>query len=127
MRYMLLLYIDRRPEPGTPEADAAFREIAAFHAECRRRGVLVDSDPLHGPETATTVRIRDGETLHVDGPFAETTEWLGGYFVIDCPSLDDALEIAALCPTARTGSVEVRPVVQIEARAREVDKRAAAG
>ena len=125
MRYMLLLYVDDRPEPGTPEADAAFREIAAFHAECRRRGVLVDSDPLQGPEAATTVRIRDGETLATDGPFAETTEWLAGYFVVDCPSLDEALEVAALCPTARTGSVEVRPVIDVGARARDAAARAA--
>ena len=125
MRYMLLLYVDDRPEPGTPEADAAFREIAAFHAECRRRGVLVDSDPLHGPEAATTVRVRDGETLAIDGPFAETTEWLAGYFVIDCPSLDEALEVAALCPTARTGSVEVRPVIDVGARARDAAAHAA--
>ena len=125
MRYMLLLYVDDRPEPGTPEADAAFREIAAFHAECRRRGVLVDSDPLHGPEAATTVRIRNGETLATDGPFAETTEWLAGYFVVDCPSLDEALEVAALCPTARTGSVEVRPVIDVGARARDAAAHAA--
>ena len=125
MRYMLLLYVDDRPEPGTPEADAAFREIAAFHAECRRRGVLVDSDPLHGPEAATTVRIRGGETLATDGPFAETTEWLAGYFVVDCPSLDEALEVAALCPTARTGSVEVRPVIDVGARTGEEAARAA--
>ena len=123
MRYMLLLYVDDRPEPGTPEADAAFREIAAFHAECRRRGVLVDSDPLHGPETATTVRIRGGETLATDGPFAETTEWLAGYFVLDCPSLDEALEVAALCPTARSGSVEVRPIMDVGARVRDAAAR----
>ena len=125
MRYMLLLYVDDRPEPGTPEADAAFREIAAFHAECRRRGVLVDSDPLHGPEAATTVRIRGGETLATDGPFAETTEWLAGYFVLDCPSLDEALEVAAVCPTARSGSVEVRPIIDVGVRARDAAARGA--
>jgi|SRR4051812_347621 hypothetical protein len=116
MRYMLLLYVADRPEPGTEEAAAAFDAIRAFHADLRARGALVASDPLHRPEAATTVRVRDGETLNVDGPFAETTEWLGGYFVVDCAGLDEALELAARCPTAHTGSVEVRPIIDIVAR-----------
>jgi hypothetical protein len=115
MRYMLLLYVSERPEPGTPEAADAFAAIAAFHRQCQDRGVLVASEPLHGPRTATTVRIHDGEVLSTDGPFAETAEWLGGYFIVDCRDLDEALEIAALCPTARDGSVEVRPVLEVSA------------
>ncbi|MCW3013429.1 MAG: YCII-related protein [Solirubrobacterales bacterium] len=116
MRYMLLLYIQDRPEPGTPEATAAFCAIAEFHQRCQDRGVLVASDPLHAPQTATTVRVRDGATLNTDGPFTETTEWLGGYFIVDCADLDEALELAASCPTAHEGSVEVRPIIDTGAR-----------
>jgi len=117
MRYMLLLYNDfDRPEPDTPEAEEMRAEYMAFHDECRRRGVLIAADPLHKPETATTIRIRDGQTLSTDGPFAEATEWLGGYFMVDCDDLDEALELARLCPAARTGSVEVRPIVEVPER-----------
>jgi hypothetical protein len=113
VRYMLLTYLTDRPDPGTPESAARLPAMQAFYALCRDRGVLVSADPLHKPATATTVRIRNGETLQTDGPFAESTEWLGGYFMIDCGDLDEALEIAALCPTAREGSVEVRPVMDV--------------
>jgi hypothetical protein len=112
MRYMLLLYVNGRPEPGSPEAEAMFGEIAAFHRECDEHGVLVASDPLGEPDTATTVRVRDGKTLNTDGPFAEAREWLGGYFMLDCRDRDEALELAARCPTARTGAVELRPVLE---------------
>jgi hypothetical protein len=111
MRYMLLLYVGDRPQPGTPEGDELFEAIRAFYAECRDRGVLVASDPLLGPETATSIRVRGGKTLTTDGPFAETTEWLGGYFIVDCPTHEEAVELAALCPTARTGTVEVRQLM----------------
>jgi hypothetical protein len=114
MRYLLLTYVNDRPEKGTPEAATALSAMQAFYANCRDRGVLVGADALHAPTTATTVRIRDGETLQTDGPFAESTEWLGGYFMLDCADLDEALEFAALCPTARSGSVEVRPIMDVE-------------
>ncbi len=113
MRYMLLLYVTDRPRPGSPDAAAAFAAIGWFHATCRERGVLVASAPLHEPATATTVRVRGGQTLLSDGPFAETAEWLGGYFVVDCRDLDEALELAALCPTAAAGAVEVRAIVDV--------------
>ena len=113
MRYMLLLYVPDRPEPGGPDSAAAREAMMVFHRECADRGVLVASAPLQRPETATTVRIRDGETLNIDGPYAETTEWLGGYFIVECDDLDEALELAARCPTARNGSVEVRPIMEV--------------
>lgn len=112
MRYMLLLYVKDRPRPGTPEAAELFPALIAFHRECRERGVLVASDPLLEPERATTVRIRGGRVLRTDGPFAETTEWLGGYLLLDCRA-EEALEIAERCPTAIDGSVEVRPVMEV--------------
>jgi hypothetical protein len=102
---MLLLYVsERRPE--------TFAAIGAYMREVGDAGVLVHCDPLHEPSAATTVRIRDGEALNVDGPFAESAEWLGGYFMLECADLDEALEWAARCPTARDGSVEVRPVME---------------
>jgi hypothetical protein len=115
MRFMLLLYVTDRPQPGTPEAAEAFPAIKAFHAECQARGVLLAADPLQDPDTATTVRVRDGRPVHTDGPFTETKEWLGGYFILDCRDLDEALELAAECPTAKTGSVEVRPILEVPA------------
>lgn len=111
MQYMLLLYVSERPPLGTPEADEMFGAVMAFHTQCQDRGVLVASAPLQEPDTATTVRVRDGQTLNSDGPFAETTEWIGGFFILECRDLDEALELAAMCPTAAYGSVEVRPLV----------------
>lgn len=113
MRYMLLLYLSERPEPDTPEAAQFYPAIREFREHCRRRGAFVGAEPLHEPQTATTVRVRDGQTLKLDGPFAETTEWLGGYFMLDCRDLDEALELAAECPVAHLGSVEVRPVWEV--------------
>lgn len=85
----------------------------AFADECRRRGAFVAGDPLTGEGAATTVAVRDGKTLLTDGPYAETREHLGGYYVLDCRDLDEALELAALCPMAAAGSIEVRPVVHV--------------
>jgi hypothetical protein len=111
VRFLLLLYVADRPAPGTPEAARSFAEIAAFHRACAEAGVLVDSQPLQPPVTATTVRAANGRPLRTDGPYAETKEWLGGYFLLDCPDREAALAWADRCPTARDGSVEVRPVI----------------
>jgi hypothetical protein len=111
MHYMLLLYVEDRPQPGTPEAAEEFDKVRAFHGMCRDRGVLVASAPLQDPRTATTIRVRGGRKLSTDGPFADTKEWLGGYFILDCADRDEALELAARCPTAASGSVEVRALL----------------
>lgn len=111
MRYMLLLYVSDRPRPDTPEGQAMFDAVRSFHRECEERGVLVDSAPLNRPDTATSVRVRQGQLLRTDGPFAETAEWLGGYFILDCRDLDEALEIGARCPTALDGTVEIRQIM----------------
>jgi hypothetical protein len=113
MHYMLLLYISDRPQPGTPDAAEEFDKVRAFHRVCRERGALVASAPLLEPGAATTVRTRGGRTVKLDGPFAETKEWLGGYFILDCEHLEEALQLAALCPTAAVGSVEVRPLLEL--------------
>ncbi len=114
MRYMLLLY----SEPGETERDpeqvrATMEAFDAFTAEVQRRGSFIAAEPLEPVTTATTVRVRDGKPLLMDGPFAETREHLGGYYLVDCPDLDAAVEIAALCPAAATGTVEVRPIMEL--------------
>jgi hypothetical protein len=118
---MLLLYVQHRPSPGTPEAAAATGGLMAYRDELAAQGVLVASDPLAPPRSATTLRERDGRLVMTDGPFAETREWLGGYFIVDCADLDDALRLAALCPTAATGAVEVRPIIPVPPAAGAAD------
>lgn len=113
MRYMLLIYDCDRPEPGDPRFEDALAQVNAFADECARRGVLVAAEPLKSESTATTVRVRDGKTMITDGPYAETHEHLGGVYVFDCRGLDEALELAALCPMAAEGAIEVRPIVEI--------------
>ena len=107
---MLLLYERERPQPGTAAGAEMFGRVRAFYKECRDRGILVASDPLHDPQTATTVRIIDDTPMNTDGPFAETTEWLGGYFILETDK-DTAVEMAQRCPSAATGCVEVRQIM----------------
>ena len=113
MRYVLQIYSpDGYWDSLAPEErEALYREYFAFTRDLSERGILVGSHELEPASTATSVRVRDGETLVTDGPFAETKERLGGYYVIDAESLDEALEWAARIPSARHGTIEVRPVV----------------
>jgi hypothetical protein len=113
MQYMLLIYNCERPEPGDPGFVESLARVNAFADECRRRGVFVAGHPLQPEHTATTVSVRDGKALITDGPFAETHEHLGGAYILDCRNLDEALELAALCPMAEQGSIEVRPIVGV--------------
>jgi hypothetical protein len=122
MRYMLLIYGCERPDAGTPAHADKIAAVRAFTRKCEDDGVLLASDPLHTTETATTVRVRDSETLVTDGPFAETAEQLGGYFLLDCHDLDEALQYAARCPMAAEGSVEVRPVLERQPVALQVSE-----
>lgn len=111
VQYMLIIHNDPalHPLPGGPEWDQLMADYAAFSEQL---GSYTGS-PLNDPSTATTVRIRNGETLVVDGPFEETKEWMSGYYVIECDSLDQALKAAAMVPSAKFGSVEVRPVAEM--------------
>lgn len=113
MKYMLLIYENQNARPNMTEAEgkAEMDEYNAFTALVRERGVLVSADALHPVTAATTVRVRDGRTMTTDGPFAETHEQLGGYYILDCRNLDEAIEMAAKIPGARSGSVEIRPIV----------------
>ena len=110
---MLLVYTDEsQMDRATEEMLALVAEgHRAVQEEARRAGAFVAADPLARTSTATTVRVQDGRRLVVDGPFAETKEQLGGYYLVDCNNLDEAIEWAAKCPGARVGSIEVRPVV----------------
>jgi hypothetical protein len=119
VRYLCLLHVaeDAVPAPGTPEFGAVRDANMAASAAMAGAGVLVDSAPLHPARSATTLRVRDDETLLTDGPYAELKEQLGGYYLLECANLDDALRWAATIPAARTGSVEVRPVIRVEGRA----------
>jgi hypothetical protein len=114
MKYMLLIYGPHQERPPTPEEWAAVMPAwEAYGNELRRRKAFVDAAPLADTSSATTVRNHDGKRTVTDGPFAETKEWLGGYYIVDCASLDEAIEAAAMCPGAAYGSVEVRPIVDI--------------
>jgi hypothetical protein len=120
MQYMLLIY---NGDPGRwermseDERKAIYAEYGALTQELRDRNALVDGNELQPTSTATAVRVRDGQTTVTDGPFAETKEALGGYYVVDVESLDEAIELAAKIPSARHSVVEIRPVVM---RAAEV-------
>ncbi len=113
MKYMLLIYSDpaREPTYGTPDFQAMMAGYFALSAKMKDDGVLIAGDGLQGIETATSLRIRGGKVETMDGPFAETKEHLGGYYVIEVPDLDAALKYAQTVPTASYGTVEVRPLM----------------
>jgi hypothetical protein len=115
MRYMCFLYVaeESTPEPGTPEADELFGAYAAAMGAMAKAGVLVDSAPLQPVRSATTLRVRDGEALLTDGPYAELKEQLGGYTLLECADLDEALRWAETIPAASRGAIEVRPVIKV--------------
>jgi hypothetical protein len=113
MQYMLLIYNDPHAWESMPENErgAVYNAYGTFTEELQASGKLVAGDALQAIDTATSVRVRDGETLTTDGPFAETKEVLGGYYLIDVETLDEALEWGAKVPGAKYGTIEVRPVV----------------
>ena len=119
MQYLLLIYDDERVwrDISEDERNKLYAAYGVFTNELREAGALVTADQLQPSTTATSVRVRNDETLTTDGPFAETKEQLGGYYLIDVNSLDEALEWAAKIPSARSGTIEVRPVVQTRAEA----------
>lgn len=110
-QYMLLIYSPTDSSPSPEQLEAEMPKWFAYTTELQQSGALVAGDALEPAETATTVRVRDGETLISDGPFAETKEALGGYYLIDVADLDAALAWAAKIPNVGYGSIEVRPVV----------------
>ncbi len=112
MKYMLLIYCDERALSET-ERPECYVESTQLAQEIHSNGQYLAANPLHPTSMATSIRVRAGKRLVTDGPFAETREQLGGYFLIDAKDLDEAIAIAARIPMARKGTVEVRPVVEI--------------
>ena len=114
MQYMLLIYNDPALQPafGTPDFDDMMAGYFAANETMKADGVLRAGEALKGTETATSLRITSGKVETMDGPFAETREHLGGYYVIDVPDLDAALRYAELIPSARFGTIEVRPLME---------------
>jgi hypothetical protein len=119
MKYMLLIYHDEPSWDAISENERqqVYLEYRKLREELVSRGQFVTGSQLQPISTATTVRVRDGKELVTDGPFAETHEQLGGYFLIEAANLDDATAIAARIPSARTGTIEVRPLVETAAPA----------
>jgi hypothetical protein len=112
MKYMLLIYTDENVWTDS-EREACFAESIQLTQTLHANGQYLAASPLHPVAAATSVRVRDGKRLVTDGPFAETREQLGGYFLVDARDLDEALDIAGRIPGARKGTVEVRPVLEL--------------
>lgn len=112
MKYMLLIYLDEQALSET-ERQECYAESTQLAQQLYASGQYLASNPLHPTSVATSIRVRDGKRFVTDGPFAETREQLGGYFLIDARHLDEAIDIAARLPMARRGTIEVRPVIEI--------------
>jgi hypothetical protein len=113
MRYLMLIYTPESSMPPAPvEGRKMMEAYVNFTQEVRDNGMLQGGEALQPTTTATTVKVRDGERIITDGPFAETREALGGYYLLNCKDLDEALEYAAKIPGAQIGSVEVRPIME---------------
>ena len=116
MQYLCLIYSQEagRANMSKEEGEAQMGAYYAFTEEVRNAGVLVSGEALQPTTTATTVRVVDGKTVTTDGPFAETREQLGGFYLLDCKDLDEAIAYAAKIPTAKDGSIEVRPIMKFD-------------
>ncbi len=112
MKYLALIYSPENSSPdyGTPEFGAFMEEYQAANEQYVKDNVMVAGEALDNSSTATTVRVRDGKTETMDGPFAETKEQLGGFYLFECENLDAAIKYAAMIPSAKFGTVELRPV-----------------
>lgn len=115
MQYILLIYSNEAERFGRPaeENQKMFGEYGEFTANIKKSGHMLAGEPLERTSTATTVRVKNGKTLRTDGPFAETREQLGGFYIIEAKDLDEAVMIAAKIPDARNGSIEVRPIMKL--------------
>jgi hypothetical protein len=112
MKYILLIYSDENAWTES-EMKSCYAESTQLTHELKTKGQYLSASPLHSISTATSVRVRDGKKLVTDGPFAETREQLGGYFLIDAKDLDEAIAIAERIPSARKGTVEIRPILEL--------------
>jgi len=114
MRYLMLIYTPETTMPPAPvEGRKMMEAYATFTQEVQNNGMLQGGEALQPTTTATTVKVRNGERMITDGPFAETREQLGGFYLLNCKDLDEALDYAAKIPGAQLGSVEVRPIMEL--------------
>ncbi len=115
MQYIALIYSTpgEGPQPETPEWGPFMQGYMDATEVYKKDGVMVAGEPLHGTDQATSVRVRGGKTETMDGPFAETKEALGGFYIFDCDNLDAAIKYAAMIPTAAYGTIEVRPIMDM--------------
>lgn len=112
MKYMLLIYMAEDAMSET-ERESCYKESTQLAHDLHAKGHFLAANPLHPASTATKVQVRNGSPIVTDGPYAETREHLGGYFLIDAPSMEKAVEIAARIPGAKKGTVEIRPILEI--------------
>ena len=112
MKYMLLVYLDEQALSDT-EREHCYVESAQLARDLSTTGKYISAGPLHPVATATSLRVRNGKRLVTDGPFAETREQLGGYYLIDAKDLDEAMSIAERVPVSKVGTIEIRPVLEI--------------
>ncbi len=112
MKYMLLIYSDENDWTES-ERSQCYADSVRLTQELDKNGQFLGASPLHSVATATSLRMRDGKKLVTDGPFAETREQLGGYFLVEAKDLDEAMAIAERIPSARKGTVEIRPIVEL--------------
>ncbi|TGK19018.1 YciI family protein [Leptospira fluminis] len=115
MKYQLLIYIDEKLEASRSKQELEQRseDYTVYTQELLKSGKMVGGDRLHPTSSAATVKLREGKRITTHGPFAETKEQLGGYYLVDCSNLDEALDWAAKCPGAKHGTMEVRPVYDL--------------
>jgi hypothetical protein len=114
MRYMLSIFVNEADlaQHSESEMQQLYAEYGKFSEEAQQRGLMLSGEALQPTVTATTVRVRDGETVITDGPFAETKEQFGGFYLLNCKDLEEAIEMAAKIPGAKFGTVEIRPVIE---------------
>lgn len=112
MKYLLLIYMHEQAMDDS-ERDSCYQKSAQLAQDLHQNGQYLGANPLHPVSTATSVQVRDGKPVVTDGPFAETREQLGGYFLVDAGDLDEAIGIAARIPAASFGTVEIRPVLEV--------------
>ena len=112
MKYMLLIYMGEQAMSDAEREHCYVKSTQLAH-DLKSKGQYLSANPLHPVSTATSLRVRNGKPLVTDGPFAETREQLGGYFLIDAKNLDEAIGVAARIPAARVGTVEIRPVIEM--------------
>jgi len=112
MKYMMLIYLDEK-SLSEEQRDKCYADSTFYAQELSAKGKFLGASPLHPTSTATSIRMREGRPLVTDGPFAETREQLGGYFLVDAKDLDEAINIASSIPAGKWGTVEIRPIMEI--------------